>query len=212
MPLPESFEAASKAAEYWVNAVSLIADHGRRNSVNVAFRSLAHLEVSYRQHADTIYEAKDELAALSDGPVKWEHGRGLSAIAGSPEHVFPHIWSSAHEAAEGIARLALELLISDVKQGRALARELLASRWKALVITIDESATLQERIRRERAKILAGCEWSEAKSPSEWCKELRVSLTTLKRHVNQGKLIVRKLTSRSWSVRIDTLRSYVGGK
>jgi hypothetical protein len=114
----------------------------------------------YGRHAEALDQAKDTLAALSDGPVKWEHGRGRIAAAYDPTAVYPHVWSSAHEAAAGIARLALEMLvrplegITDPAEQRALARRLMAGRWKALVIPLEEVAALQERIRRERAKLL----------------------------------------------------------
>ena len=59
----------------------------------------------------------------------------------------------------------------------------------------------------------AGAEWSEVKSPSDWCKELgRISLTTLKRHVHAKRLVVRKLTTKSWCIRLDTLRAFQGDK
>ena len=109
----ESFEAASKAAESWLNTVSVIAHLGKGGNVDAAYhlllpspergdRSYA-LQNSWRQHAAVLKEMLDGLAVVSDGPVKWEHGRGLSAITGVPNATYPHVWSSAHEAAVGIA-------------------------------------------------------------------------------------------------------------
>src|SRR5262249_18768488 len=99
-------------------------------------------------------------ARVSDGPVKWEHGRGWSGIALVPDSVYPHRWSSAHEAAVEITRLTLTMLveplanITDQKERRDIAGRLLAEQWKALEIGLNEVADLQERIRRERARVL----------------------------------------------------------
>ena len=78
-----------------------------------------------------------------------------------PSAVYPHVWSSATEAAAGIAELALDILIAPLEgvanpaEQSALAERLLAARAKALAMSLDEVATLQERIRREREKLLA---------------------------------------------------------
>jgi hypothetical protein len=75
--------------------------------------------------------------------------------------VYPHVWSSAHEAAVGIARLALDLLvvpladITDAAEQQATAKRLLTTYWRAIAIPISKVAALQERIRRERAKLSA---------------------------------------------------------
>jgi hypothetical protein len=119
-----------------------------------------NLQDSYREHAEAMDEARDALAALSDGPVIWEHGRGWSGIARVPDAVYQHRWSSAHEAAVDIAGLALDMLvwplegITDPQEQWEVARERLARCWKALAIPMDEEAALCERIRRERAKLL----------------------------------------------------------
>src|SRR5262249_970233 len=90
--------------------------------------------------------------------VRWNHG--LKAIARKPDAIYPHRWSSAHEAATNIARLILKLLveplseITNVSKQRAEAKRLLAARWKAFEMPRDEIADLEERIRRERAKLL----------------------------------------------------------
>lgn len=71
-------------------------------------------------------------------------------------------------------------------------------------------------IELEYAKAL-GCrkgiedEWSAPMSPSAWAKELKVSLSTLKRHEVAGRLVIDKRTTKSWSIRRDTLRKYLGG-
>jgi hypothetical protein len=53
-------------------------------------------------------------------------------------------------------------------------------------------------------------EWSDAKSPAEWESLLRVSATTRRRHVKEGKLIVDKTTPKLWRIRKDSLRRYRG--
>jgi hypothetical protein len=166
------FQAASKAAEGWLNTVGHVARLGRCGSVTPAFELLMptpstkdgrpyNLQDSYFEHEEVLEQAQDALTALSDSPVKWEHGRGLSGIAPIPAAVYPHVWSSAHEAAAGIARLALQMLvwplagITDPAEQRTLAEQLLAKCCEALTIPLDEQAVLFERIRRERAKLLA---------------------------------------------------------
>lgn len=166
------FQAASEAAEGWLSTVALVAHLGQSGQVGPAFELLMpapstkdgrphNLQDSYRKHAEVLDQARDALAALSDSPVMWEHGRGLSGVARVPAAVYPHVWSSAHEAAAGIARLALEMPawpleeISDPREQWTLAQQLLAKCWKALTIPLDERAALCERIRRERAKLLA---------------------------------------------------------
>lgn len=153
------FETASGRAESWVNSVAMIAIAGESGDVVTAYQDLTFLAEQYNRHAPVLNAELNRLASLSDSPVKWEHGRGHSAVARVPDVVFPHVWSSAHEAAVGIARLALDLLllplegIADPTEQQKLAQQLLAARWHAIAMPIDEVATLQERIRRERAKL-----------------------------------------------------------
>lgn len=54
-------------------------------------------------------------------------------------------------------------------------------------------------------------QWSEAKSPAEWCKLLGISLTTLKRRVRDGILVVEKITTKSWRISRDSLDKFNGG-
>lgn len=158
---------ASQAAESWLNTVSLVAEFGQAGNVAMAYQMLLpsesqrrDLQTDYLEHFVTLTQQTEQLAAVSDGPVIWEHGRGWSAIAHVPSAVYPHRWSSAHEAAVGIAGLALDMLasplagITDPAQQWAIGEQLLAGRAKALVMTMEEVAALQERIRRERGKVL----------------------------------------------------------
>ena len=55
-------------------------------------------------------------------------------------------------------------------------------------------------------------DWSEAKSPTAWAKKLGMSLTTLHRHIKAKKLIVDKITTKLWRIRLDLLERYLGGK
>ena len=55
-------------------------------------------------------------------------------------------------------------------------------------------------------------QWSEAKSPSDWCKELEKSLTTLKRWGKEGKLVIDKVGLQLWRIRLDTLARLKGDK
>src|SRR5262249_39268729 len=70
------------------------------------------------------------------------------------------VWSSAHEAAAGIARLALEMLvhplaeITDPAEQWRAAEQLLAAHWKKFAMSPAKVASLAERIRSERAKLL----------------------------------------------------------
>jgi hypothetical protein len=167
VPLYPGFRAASKAAERWLNTVALIAHFGRGGGVHPLYELLMpteglryNLHDSYNQHAEVLGQMKDKLAVLSDSSVAWEHGRGRSGVARVPACTYPHVWSSAHEAAQGIAQLTLEMLVwplagvNDAVERWDLASQLLARCWKALAMPLDEVAALQERIRRERAKLL----------------------------------------------------------
>jgi hypothetical protein len=170
MSLDKRFRSASEAAWFWLNTVHLVAEFGRLGRVDQAYERLlptskqdrgGNLQNSYHNHAEVLQPALEACAAVSDGAIRWEHGRGLSAIARVPDDVYPHRWSSAHEAAFSLAGMALDLLawplegVSCPDKQRRLAEQLLTSRWKAIAITQDEVADYQERIRRERAKLLA---------------------------------------------------------
>ena len=197
----DSFRAASEAAEAWLACIDFVTFLGCRPpdqrggfDLDALVRGLRD---SHRKHSPSLAEASRTLASLSDGPVKW--GR------------LPRYFSSAHEAATAITKQVVGwLVLSGAKP--PMLEEARASWWKALAIPYDDLARLRERIRRERAKLLSEQEWSKAKSPADWCRELEVSLTTIKRHAEAGRLVVRKHTTKSWSIRLDSLRTYVGGK
>jgi hypothetical protein len=173
--VPESFGAASEAAEAWLGTVAFVAYLGERAEaldaqgrecpiVDTAFRLLfgkqrSSLNKSYEKHSGVLEEVKEKLTPLSDGPINWGAGRGLSAIY-TDRRIQLHAWSSAHEVALGVAELAFDLLVApladvtDPREQWTIGKQLLIDRWKALSIPRDELAALQERIRRERAKLL----------------------------------------------------------
>jgi hypothetical protein len=164
----KEFAAASEAAESWLNTISLVAYQGEHGLIDAAFTLLLPgpdnqggpvcLITSFNEHSSVLRDAFGELSKHGDGPVNWNHGRRV--IANRPELVYPHVWSSAHEAAHGIASLAIELLaaplqgITDAQQQFDAGKELLTARWKAFAMPVEEVASLQERIRRERVKVL----------------------------------------------------------
>ena len=165
------FQVASEAAESWLNTVYGIAGYGRIGNFDVAYGLLlptpategCSLQESFQEHASLLSSMSNRLAAVSDGPIDWAN-RGLRAIAKLPAAMYPHVWSSAHEAASGLAALALNLLaapvagITDPREQWDTAEHFLTSRWKALDMPMEEVARLQERVRRERAKVLVSSE------------------------------------------------------
>lgn len=186
------FRAASEAAHSWVNTVHLLARYGKLGRAEFAFDVLfasedvsiqdqddISLDGSYSQHVRILMDMSESLAVHSDGLIEWEHGRGLSAVVGSPDAVFKHCWTSAHEAAVEVTRLTLALLrpsylrgITDPAERLNHGRQLLADHWKAFDLSLDEVSTWQARIRRERAKLIAslgsmsGTQGSITKSPT----------------------------------------------
>ena len=159
MPLAESFRAASQRLECALGPVALVVNG---LPLKQSFGCLSTLQAIVKKDGRVIRGVLDRLAAVSDGPVKWAHGRGRSGIARCPGAIYPHVWSSAHEAVLEIVDLALDLFYSplegilDAKEQKATFQKLLSKRRRqALAMTIDERAELQERIRRERAKLLA---------------------------------------------------------
>ena len=209
----ESFDGASRAAESWINTVGLVAKLGERGSVDAAYRLLLspadepnwpNLLESFNQHGGTLRDAFRDLASLSDGPIKWRHGRGRSAIANRPELVFPHVWSSAHEAAYGIAELAIDLLvaplegINDLQEQTSAGQQLLSSRWQALVVSVDEVTSLQERIRRERAKLSnRGDEPPQEDHPQESLRDNEYTILRVLRDALPRRLVVTDLAEQT---------------
>ena len=55
-------------------------------------------------------------------------------------------------------------------------------------------------------------EWSEALPPSEWRKKLSCSQSTLTRYVENGTLVIDKIGTKLWRIRLDTLEKLTGTK
>lgn len=157
--MDSKFRTASKRAELWLGIPRLVGDFGSKGKVDPLFQTLILSIEDYNEHAPIIRSALDDLRRVSDGPVKWGPDRGSRAVFKNDGFVL-NVWSSAHEAACEILGLILEFLVNpldgvtDPKKQKALAKKLLAERWQALSITDEEMADLQERIRRELAKLL----------------------------------------------------------
>jgi hypothetical protein len=158
MSAKSSFRDASERLELTFSAVAVIA---KGCPLDAAFEILSAMQVDEERHGAAVYGVLDKLAAVSDGPIKWSHGRGASGFARVPSAVFPHVWSSAHQAALEISRLALDHFywplagITNPKEQQSTFKRLLSkSRRKVMALTMEEIADLQERMRRERAKIL----------------------------------------------------------
>lgn len=151
------FEAASIAAENWLNILYVV---GTFRDVDVVYRLLMptkdneqgyNLLNSYREHAEELKRMENELAAVTTGPVEW----GPFA-AGE----FPIVRSSATEGVRCIALQALEWLvcpivaITEPKEQWDAAELLLNAHQARFARSPGEVAALQERIRRERTKLL----------------------------------------------------------
>jgi hypothetical protein len=174
--------AASKAAEGWLNTVSYLAQSGEwgRDARHAAVGFLPigpgnNLFDSYKKNVEALERAKDAFVGVSDGVVKWNGGP--RAVARNPSSLYPYVWTSAHEAAVGIAREALERLAFPLLRLPLAERldefgRLLAAEWKALALSSDEVAELQARIRRERVKLLG----TGAKTQQEHAQRLSVDL------------------------------------
>lgn len=147
---------ASERAEAWVHIIHMVGYLGERGSTLEAYRLLDFLQDDYARNIEALRADLQATITVSDGPVPWPEDRGYSAAY---QGGTVSCWSSAHEAADGLARMALSLLVwpldglEDADQQRLVCVQLLQERWKAIAIPQAEAAALQERIRRERAKL-----------------------------------------------------------
>ncbi len=208
-----SFKAASERLELAPNAVAAIAGEC---PIKMAFAVLQALQWDEKRRGGTVDDVLDKLTALSDGPIKWKHGRGLSGLVRYSDTTFPHVWSSAHEAALEVSRLALRFFFWPLELGDSkelpkdkepLFHELLAeNRRKALAMTLEEIADWQERIRRERAKLLnAPALREDEQRPEPPLKERVLDVLT-----EQQRKIVEYLWKRNTGVRFDVLADVPG--
>jgi hypothetical protein len=185
------FVAASKAAECWIKTVRLV-PMMREGDVDTLYRHLLrstrddypdNLATSYAIHAECLEARFDELAGISDGPITWRDLLGLKESEPTPFGFFPRAWSSAHEAAAGIALATLELLVDPLwimadlakaassdyvnneESQTALARRLLKQYRPVLTFAAGPLESFKERLRRERSVLLNRRVVEERKEP-----------------------------------------------
>ena len=215
------FKVASRRAEAWLGFVHRITYFGKLGRVDPAYKLLEILQNEYYKHRDNLNAVADQLRPLSDSPFNWGLGRGWSGILKSDGPV--SCWSSAHEAAVGIAEITLAALFGPLEgitpaEQFALAKRLLANHWQALVIKDDELAALRERIRRERAKLLAtgtapksDDPWLPAEPPKECAKRMKCHISTLRRYIKNGTVRCEAVpNARLWRLHRDDVRKLGG--
>jgi hypothetical protein len=232
----EQFLAASEAAERWLGLVEVVADLGRMESLDprpkcargrpkhpnldAAYTMLCeapgNLQDEYRAHDSALREAFEELRVKSDAPVRW-----VDVCVEPGPRFSPPDWSSAHEAAHGIALLFLGALVypltnfTNAAKQRAQAKRLLTTRWKALAMRFEGVKALQERIRRERAKLceqpVAEDPYLRAETPTQCAKRIKRGLDTLKRYINNRTVRCEKINDRLWRLHREDVRKF-GGK
>ena len=78
---------------------------------------------------------------------------------------------------------------------------------KAIAILTKQRASPEAKSQELPAE-----QWSEAKPPAEWRKQLKISETTWRNHVKKGKLVVDKISDKLCRIRQDTLERYTGKK
>ena len=150
---------ASQRAEAWLEFVDTVAALGRLARIDPAIELLHVLQDERSRYGDALEASLPTFAALSDGPVRWVGGseQDDNTSVGQPKF---YIWASAHQAALEIPQIALSVLYPPLKSDvdprsrRALSERLLIERWRTIVIPPIELAVLQERIRRERWKLM----------------------------------------------------------
>ena len=54
--------------------------------------------------------------------------------------------------------------------------------------------------------------WSDARKPTDWREKLHMSPTAMKNHIDAGRLVIDKITTKLWRIRLDTLRKFTGSK
>jgi hypothetical protein len=76
--------------------------------------------------------------------------------------------------------------------------------WRAVGSELDEG--LAVRLQQEYYGALDRMEpdekWSDPDSPSEWAKKFRMSLSTLKRRIDDGKIKRQVVTAQRWRIRV----------
>ena len=141
---PESFKSASEAAETWVKAITAARYYLDQGNTRVAYGTLLELCKS-QQYDSILWDARDALAAVSDGVIRYNGLLGLQCYA------------SAHEAILAIKKVVLITFrsplngIEDLAERERIIKRLFDERREGLTLSAD----LEARIRRERAKLLA---------------------------------------------------------
>ncbi len=111
-----------------------------------AYSEVYDLEHELEQHYETLSQARDQFAGVSDGLAR--HNGVLGA----------QTYASAHEAVLEIARLAVLVLvlpkIDDRAKWRAAADRQLTERWEEVTLSPTASSALRACIRQERAKVI----------------------------------------------------------
>jgi hypothetical protein len=71
-----------------------------------------------------------------------------------------------------------------------------------IALAVESFAAWEEA---RRASDADGGKWSEPDLPGQWARRFRISPDTLTRRVKDGKIRVKKLSSKSWCIHVDDL-------
>jgi hypothetical protein len=203
------FESDSIAAENWLNTLAAVQHlfKGPKPNIDDAYRLLMptkdhgyNLLDSYLEHDEGLRQMKGKLDAISKAVKEKPFARGE----------YPVTWSSAHEAAAGLARFALEWFvcplagITDQAEQWREAKRLLAVHGKKFAalrnLSPDRVAALEARIRRETAKLLMKLAKQE---------EIRLLESVLAALTpNQGRIMEYLMTKKTAS--FDSLQTIPG--
>jgi len=158
----ESFRAASEAAESWARDIADARYFVEQGDTQTAYGLLWRAWLDSEQHEAILDEARESLAAVSDGVIR-HYRQGT-----------PRCYASAHEAVHETLRAIFLLILSctDVRDAAA-RRHLEGPAGELLLLTSD----LRAHIRRERAKLLA------AEPKAEVCKPGAEPLTETEQQV-----------------------------
>lgn len=91
----------------------------------------------------------------------------------------------------------------DWKSNEAILGVGLAGPILPVIDSAVESLVAWEEARR--VSDADGGKWSEPDLPGQWARRFRISLDTLTRWVKDGKIRVKKLSSKSWRIHVDDL-------
>ncbi len=204
MFVPESFKAASEAAEAWVKEIANARHFAEQGNSRVAYGILLGLSQQHnQQHDSVLWDARDDLAAISDGVIRYN---GLLG---------PRGYASAHEAISEIVKVILIAFLSpldgikDADDRERMMKKLFDERWEGLVLSAD----LQARIRRERAKLLQSPAPpdTENKPVGEAAKdEATLKSRVLNELTEQQRKLVEYLWQHERGASFDTIKNIPG--